>query len=103
MGSWAAFANLDYPWPAPAQAFFVQGILTAGITILLKRKVEIVVARRPASPWLAPLAAAAVSATLLTTVHGIAGTPAFWATIAVPLFVATSYSALYAMRLVKDG
>ncbi|MCP3968983.1 MAG: hypothetical protein GY717_01410 [Rhodobacteraceae bacterium] len=103
MGSWAAFANRAFPWPAPALAFAVQGALTAGITLLLKWAVELVVARQPTRPWLAPMAAAAISATLLTTVHMLAGTPALWATIAVPFFVATSYAALYTWRLVKDG
>lgn len=103
MGGWAAFANRAHPWPAPLVAFAVQGTLTAVITLLLKRTVETVLARWPASPWLAPLAAAAISATLLSTVHGLAGTPAFWATIVVPFCVATSYAALYTWRLVKDG
>ena len=103
MGSWAAFANRAHPWPAPLQAFVVQGLLTAGITLLLKRAVEAVVARQPRLPWLAPLAAAAISATLLSAVHTIAGTPAFWATIAVPFCVATSYAAMYTWRLVRDG
>jgi hypothetical protein len=103
MGSWAAFANRHHPWPAPLQAFLVQGALTAGITLLLKRAVEIILASQPGRPWLAPLAAAAISATLLTTVHTLAGTPAFWATIAVPFTVATGYAALYTWRLSRHG
>lgn len=103
MGSWAAFANRAYPWPEPALAFAVQGALTALITLLLKRAVETVIAQVPARPWLAPIVAAAISATLLSVAHGLAGTPAFWATIAVPFCVATSYSALYTWRLTRDG
>ena len=103
MGAWAAFANRAHPWPAPLTAFAVQGTLTAVITLLLKRMVETVVARWPERPWLAPVVAAAISGPLLSTVHVLAGTPAFWATIAVPFCVATSYAALYTWRLVKDG
>lgn len=103
MGSWAAFANRHHLWPAPLQAFLVQGALTAAITVLLKRAVETVLARNPDRPWLAPLAAAAISCSLLTLVHTLAGTPAFWATIAVPFTVATTYAALYTRRLAHDG
>jgi hypothetical protein len=103
MGSWAAFANRAHPWPAPALAFAVQGALTAGITLLLKRTIERVVAHQPARPWLAPLAAAALSGGLLSVAHLAAGTPAFWATIAVPFSVATGYASVYTWRLTRDG
>lgn len=99
MGSWAAFANRDHPWPAPLQAALVQGVLTAGITLVLKRIVEAILERHPGKVWLAPLAAAAFSALMLASVHLLAGTPAFWTTVAVPFTVATCYSALYARRL----
>ena len=103
MGGWAAFANSAHPWPAPAIAFAVQGALTAGITLVLKRAVETVVARQPMRPWLAPLAAAAISGSLLSIVHLAAGTPAFWETIIVPFSVATGYASVYTWRLFRDG
>ncbi|MEM8731871.1 MAG: hypothetical protein AAGF79_18320 [Pseudomonadota bacterium] len=103
MGSWAYFANRNFPWPAPALAFAVQGTLTAAITLLLKRTIETVLARAPDQPWLAPMAAAAISGTLLCAVHTLAGTPAFWMTIAVPFSVATGYAILYTWRLARDG
>jgi hypothetical protein len=81
----------------------VQGALTAGITLLLKRTVETVVARQPARPWLAPLVAATISGSLLSITHLAAGTPAFWATIAVPFTVATGYATIYTWRLARDG
>ena len=103
MGSWAAFANRAHPWPAPAIAFAVQGALTAGITLLLKQAVEAVVERQPARPWLAPLAAAGISGSLLSVAHLAAGTPAFWATVVVPFSVATGYATVYTWRLQRDG
>lgn len=103
MGTWAAFANRAYAWPAPALAFAVQGALTAGITLLLKRTVEAVVARYSERPWLAPMVAAGISGSLLTITHLAAGTPAFWSTIAVPFTVATTYATIYTWRLASDG
>ncbi|MEM6623831.1 MAG: hypothetical protein AAF674_16500 [Pseudomonadota bacterium] len=103
MGSWAAYANSAHPWPVPAIAFAVQGALTAVITLILKRTVETVVARQPSRPWLAPLAAAGISASLLSLVHLAVGTPAYWATLAVPFTVAAGYASFYTWRLVRDG
>jgi hypothetical protein len=103
MGSWAAFANRAHPWPAPALAFAVQGALTTVITLTMKRVIEAVLRWQPGRPWLAPLSAAAISASLLSSFHTLAGTPAFWATIAVPFSVATGYAGLYTWWLVRDG
>lgn len=98
MGSWAVFANSGHPMPAPLVAGLVQGALTAAITLVLKRIVEAICARidRPLSLFAAPLAAGAVSLGLLTAIHGLAGTPALFATISVPLIVSVSYAAIYA-------
>lgn len=103
MGAWAAFANRAHPWPAPAIAFAVQGALTAGITLLLKHAVETIVVRQPARPLLAPIAAAGISGSLLSITHLVAGTPAFWTTIAVPFCIATGYATVYTWRLVTDA
>lgn len=98
MGGWAAFANRGYPWPAPLVAGLVQGAITGSITFVMKRAMEWMAAR---TRGLLPpaLTASAISATLLTTIHTIAGTPAFWATIAVPFAVATTYGFAYALTL----
>jgi len=101
MGSWAAFANRAHPMPAPLLAGAVQGTLTAIITLGLKRMVEALAARLSGIAALAlPTAAAcAASATILATVHTLAGTPEVLATLAVPTTVATLYAALWAWRL----
>lgn len=101
MGSWAAFANRGHPMPAPLLAGLIQGTLSAGITLLLKRGIE-ALARRFSGliALLAPPAIAGlISASLLTAIHAIGGTPEIARTIAVPLTVATSYAALYNLSL----
>ena len=104
MGGWAVFANRGHAMPAPLIAGIVQGVLSACITLFLKRVVEAIAARLTGLPALAvpPLAAFAISMTLLVTLHRLAGTPEILATIAVPLTVATTYAALYNFALWKD-
>ncbi len=105
MGGWAAFANRAFPMPAPLLAGLVQGCLTAAITLVLKRLIEAVFAAVP-MPWqvlLPPLCAAAVSFSLLTLVHSLAGTPALWLTVSVPFTVATCYAVLYTITLRSHG
>ena len=101
MGSWAAFANRGHPMPAPLLAGLIQGTLSAGITLLLKRGIEALARRFSGlTALLAPPAIAGlVSASLLTAIHAIGGTPEIARTIAVPLTVATSYAALYNLSL----
>ncbi|WP_313318546.1 hypothetical protein [Stenotrophomonas sp.] len=103
MGSWAAFANLAHPMPRPLIAGLVQGVLSALITLFLKRMLEALSARLPgrAGWWLPPLAAAAVSVSLLSSIHWLAGTPEILRTIIVPLSVTTLYAVLYTIALRK--
>ena len=97
MGSWAVFANRAHPMPAPLQAGLLQGAISATITLVLKRCIEYLARRFSGfTALLAPPAIAGlVSATLLTILHTLGGTPEIAKTIAVPLAVATSYAALY--------
>ena len=101
MGSWAAFANRAHPLPAPLLAGVIQGTLSAIITLLLKRGIEYLASRFSGLTALLapPLIAGVVSASLLTLIHTIGGTPEIARTIAVPLTVATSYAALYNFSL----
>lgn len=87
--------------PAPLVAGIVQGTLTAGITLLLKRVVETVCTQvsGPARLLLSPLATGLVSILILTSVHTIAGTAEIVATISVPVVVSASYAAIYAKAL----
>lgn len=97
MGGWAAFANRAHPMPAPLHAGLLQGAISATITLVLKRAIEYLASRFSGlTALLAPPAIAGlVSATLLTILHTLGGTPEIAKTIAVPLTVATSYAALY--------
>lgn len=101
MGSWAVFANRTHPMPAPLLAGLIQGTLSALITLLLKRGIEYLASRFSGlAALLAPPAIAGlVSASALTAIHTISGTPEVARTIAVPLTVATSYAALYNFSL----
>jgi len=97
MGSWAAFANRAHPMPAPLYAGLLQGAISATITLVLKRAIEYLASRFSglAALLAPPVIAGLVSATLLTILHTLGGTPEIAKTIAVPLTVATSYAALY--------
>ena len=97
MGSWAAFANRAHPMPAPLYAGLLQGAISATITLVLKRAIEYLASRFSGLTALLapPVIAGLVSASLLTILHTLGGTPEIAKTIAVPLTVATSYAALY--------
>ncbi|MGX1740049.1 hypothetical protein ACWIEX_00695 [Bosea sp. NPDC055353] len=97
MGGWAAFANRAHPMPAPLQAGLLQGAISATITLVLKRAIEYLASRFSGLTALLapPVIAGLVSASLLTFLHTLGGTPEIAKTIAVPLTVATSYAALY--------
>ncbi len=101
MGGWAVFANRGYEMPAPMIAGVVQGLLTATITLFLKRVIEGIFQRTAGSIRfiLPPLAAFLISLALLTIIHTLAGTPALLATISVPLAVSTLYAFLYTITL----
>ncbi|GGC46061.1 hypothetical protein [Chelatococcus reniformis] len=105
MGSWAAFANRGHPMPAPLQAGLIQGAISASITLILKRAVDALARRFQgiAALVVPPAAAGLVSASLLTAIHTIAGTPEVVATIALPLTVATSYAAVYNFTFWRSG
>lgn len=97
MGGWAAFANRAHPMPAPLYAGLLQGAISATITLVLKRAIEYLAGRFSGLTALLapPVIAGLVSASLLTILHTLGGTPEIAKTIAVPLTVATSYAALY--------
>jgi len=101
MGGWAAFANRAHDMPAPLIAGLVQGLLTAVITLFLKRIIEAIFHRT--ARWLRfilpPAAACGISFVVLTAIHSVAGTPAVLATVSVPITVSTLYAFLYTITL----
>lgn len=101
MGGWAVFANRGHPLPSQLLAGLVQGTTSACITLVLKRAIEFLAAQFSgvAALVLPPALAFAISASALTLIHTVAGTPEIARTIAVPLTVATSYAALYNFSL----
>ena len=97
MGSWAIYANAGHPMPKPVVAGLVQGTISAGLTLFLKRSVDWM---RPKFPRMAGYVAPAMiaslaSAVLLVTAHQLAGTPEIAKTIAVPLTVSALYIITY--------
>ncbi|MEM7243097.1 MAG: hypothetical protein AAF429_13020 [Pseudomonadota bacterium] len=105
MGGWAAFANRAFDMPAPLVAGLVQGALTAIITLFLKSVIEAIFAR--SHGWmrfvLPPLAAFFISIVILSLIHSLAGTPAIFATIIVPIAVSTTYAFFYSWTLARHA
>lgn len=101
MGGWALFANRDHPLSAALLAAFVQGTISALLTLCLKKFLEWFAAKLsgPAALLLPPLITAGSILTILVTAHTLAGTPEIFATIAVPFTVSTTYAILYNLRL----
>lgn len=97
MGGWAFWANNAHPMPKPLIAAAIQGMLSAGITFGLKRTMEALAARLGgiAALLLPPAVAFAVSLAGLSAIHWASGTPEVWATIALPMTVATLYATVY--------
>jgi hypothetical protein len=103
MGGWAVFANRVYPMPRPIIAGIVQGLLSACLTLFLKKSVEALARgfRGTIRLWAPPLIACAGSTAILAAIHALAGTPEILKTIAVPLVVSTSYAAIYNCSIVR--
>src|SRR5215510_5838290 len=89
MGGWAVFANRAHPMPAPLVAGIIQGGLSACITLFLKRMIETLSLRFDGirALLIPPVITCFVSASLLTLIHALSGTPEILATIALPLTV----------------
>ena len=97
MGGWAVFANRAHGLPRAMVAGLVQGLLSAGLTLLLKTVIDrlAVSFSGPSRLWAPPLIACLGSTAVLLIFHHLAGTPEIVPTIAVPLLVSTSYAAVY--------
>jgi hypothetical protein len=102
MGGWTLFANRTHGAAALAPAL-AQGTVSALITLVLKRTLELLAARL--SGWralvLPPLLTASVILAVLIGVHRLIGTPEIAATIAVPWSVSTLYAIVYTAALAK--
>ncbi|MET0749378.1 MAG: hypothetical protein ABWY49_14430 [Rhizobium sp.] len=105
MGSWAFYANRNFPQPQPLVSGLVQGMLSALLTLFLKSAIDFLSRRFTGTTayWAPPLIACLGSATLLVVVHMLGGTPKIARTIAIPLLVSTSYATLYNYSLIRRG
>jgi hypothetical protein len=105
MGGWAAFANRGYPPGRFLLAGFVQGALSACLTLFLKTAIEQLSRRMSGTEalWAPPLIACLASSAVLATIHALSGTPEILKTIALPLVVSTSYAAIYNYSLYRKG
>src|SRR5215472_4366110 len=103
MGGWALFANRAHGAGAIVPAL-AQGVLSGGITFVLKRALEALVVRigGPLAFVLPPLATASAILLALAGVHLAIGTPEIVATIAVPWSVSTLYAIVYSAVLAQD-
>ena len=97
MGGWAVFANRAHAVPQPLYSGFLQGALSACLTLFLKSAIDALSRRFTGITrfWVPPLIACLGSASLLTALHALIGTPEIAKTIAVPLLVSTSYASIY--------
>jgi hypothetical protein len=97
MGAWAVFANrLAGPGHARV-AGLVQGTLSGGITLALKRFLEAASARLP-RVWalvVPPTISCAVILAVLVAAHILAGTRNVLATISLPYAVSSTYAWIY--------
>lgn len=104
MGAWAMFANRAHPFEAMLLAGLVQGTISGLLTLCLKKFLEWLNVRLAGAAALVvpPAITASTILAILYTAHTLAGTPALWATIAVPWTISTSYAILYNLRLSKE-
>uniref|UniRef100_UPI0031013FC5 hypothetical protein n=1 Tax=Neorhizobium sp. EC2-8 TaxID=3129230 RepID=UPI0031013FC5 len=105
MGGWAVFANRAYDMPRPLYSGFVQGVMSACLTLFLKSVIDGLSKRfdGPTRLWAPPLIACLGSTAILVTIHAASGTPEILKTVAVPLLVSTSYAAIYNYSLSRRG
>ncbi|MFV0292807.1 MAG: hypothetical protein ACK5II_06175 [Paracoccus sp. (in: a-proteobacteria)] len=101
MGNWAVLANRTHPLSEALMAGVIQGMMSALITLSLKRMIEALSIRLTGIAVLIipPLLAVTGSAGFLSLIHSLAGTPEVLFTIAVPVSVTAVYSAAYSYVL----
>jgi hypothetical protein len=97
MGGWAVLANRDHAMPQPLYSGILQGTLSACLTLFLKSVIDALSRRFTGITrfWAPPLIACLGSASLLTALHALIGTPEIASTVAVPLLVSTGYASIY--------
>ena len=103
MGAWAVFANRSAGLSHALIAGLVQGALSGGITLGLKRFLEAASARLTGvwSMIVPPATSCAVVLGLLVGAHLSAGTRNVWATISLPYAVSSTYAWVYAWTLTR--
>lgn len=103
MGAWAVFANRSAGLSHALVAGLVQGALSGGITLGLKRFLEAASARLT-GVWamvVPPATSCAVILALLGGAHLLAGTRNVLATISLPYAVSSTYAWVYAWTLTR--
>ena len=103
MGAWAVFANRFVGLSHALTAGLVQGALSGGITLVLKRFLETASARLP-GVWAVvapPTISCAVILAVLVGAHLIAGTRNILATISLPYAVSSTYAWVYSWAMAR--
>ena len=109
MGGWAFLANMSHPLPAPIYAGLLQGLLSAIITLGLKKAFEFSFhywARRGRAKHgliVTPPSICTLSASSLLICHFLAGTPELLATIIVPSGTALFYGFVYCYSMYRQA
>ncbi len=104
MGAWAVFANRAAGFSHALIAGLVQGALSGGITLGLKRFLEAASARLP-GVWATiapPTISCAVILALLLVAHILAGTRNVLATISLPYAVSSTYAWIYTWAVTRS-
>jgi hypothetical protein len=103
MGAWAMFANRSAGLSHALIAGLVQGALSGGITLVLKRFLETASARLP-GVWAVvapPTISCAVILVVLVGAHLVAGTRNILATISLPYAVSSTYAWVYSWAMAR--
>jgi hypothetical protein len=103
MGGWAVFANRSAGLSHALTAGLVQGALSGGITLGLKRFLEAASARLP-GVWavvVPPAISCAVILVILVGAHLIAGTRNVLTTISLPYAVSSTYAWVYTWAVTR--
>jgi hypothetical protein len=104
MGAWAVFANRSAGLSHALIAGLVQGTLSGGITLGLKRFLEAASARLTGvrAVIVPPAISCAVILALLLGAHILAGTRNVLATISLPYAVSSTYAWIYSWAIARS-
>lgn len=107
-GGWAVYANYRFGVEQSLLSGVVQGAVSCVMTFIVTIVIETMLARLSSWPPLTRFAASVagtvgIMIATLTVIHGIAGTPDIWLTIALPVGMGSLYCTVYALGRIYRG